>query len=206
MAGRNRVDGGTSMVADVVREFEAVRTQADPGTRASQLIAFAKAHDLTAPGARPIAEQISKWVDHPDGWLRHAVVFSLCFFRPVPGYDWILPIAWERASAVDIHWCAGAVGSAIQSPSPVIGALLAAMARRLVTQLAECERASHGTEVDGADAAFELRAVEESTAHACDALAQVLNVTNPPWATPPTDGRLLAVRQAEARRCPGLPR
>jgi hypothetical protein len=65
----------------------------------AQLTAFAKEVNLCAPENSDIVEKIASWFDQPDNdafGVRDAVVFALCRWNPVPGYEHLALRAWRR--------------------------------------------------------------------------------------------------------------
>lgn len=98
---------------------------------ASQLIVFAKTVDLTKPECDEFNRTIASWIEDPNEHLRHAVVFSLCHVRPVPGFEDIAIRGWEQASSGELHWCASAIELSFQRRSQVnLGRV-----RRVLTRL-----------------------------------------------------------------------
>ena len=86
-----------------------VLTAESPDAVASGIISLCKKWDLREPSCADIVRRIAESHDSDHGWLRHAVMFSLCFFRPVPGYEWVLADGWRRADPGDLHWYASGI-------------------------------------------------------------------------------------------------
>lgn len=90
-----------------------VLTAESPDAIASGIIALCKKWDLREPSCADIVWRIAECHDSDHGWLRHAVMFSLCFFRPVPGFEWVLADGWRRADPGELHWYTSGIEIAI---------------------------------------------------------------------------------------------
>jgi hypothetical protein len=118
--------------APALEAFDRMAGATDTALRASLLINFAKQFDLTSPEMHSLVQKISDWVHAPDPELRRAVVFSLCFFRPVAGFEWVILAGWPTAPVLDLHWYAGAVESTYPIGRSVDRKLVLAIVKRLL--------------------------------------------------------------------------
>jgi hypothetical protein len=90
----------------------ALDAERDPEALASSIRQWAKWEtDLRLPENRPFVDMIAKKIESGAPRVREAVVFAICFFATVPGYQHLAIRAWEQADCMTREWVARGVAS-----------------------------------------------------------------------------------------------
>jgi hypothetical protein len=103
--------------ATLAEELDAaLDAERDPEVQASLIRNWAKWEmNLSRPENRDVVEVFAKRIDSDAPRVREAVVFAICYFAKVPGYQHLAIRAWERADSITEEWVAHGVAAYAQA-------------------------------------------------------------------------------------------
>lgn len=154
------------------RAFEALRASRNSELGPTALVDICKTFDLRLPELRWACDEIASWIasDSPD--VRREVVFALCSFRPVSGYEGVLAPAWRLAPPDDLHWYAAAIENACSSAEQVPRELVCTVTSTLL--IAPPTQPEDAGSLDVLEASQNYRLARSESARALRHLASVV--------------------------------